>query len=179
MRQAWYLGKVSEKKNREWTTSEKMAVFTLRIRNYSATEIASRYRASISQIYNVVRLVRKGLKNECYMCGNPLTEKELLTNKKHFIKACEKCKSKALKYKKEIRKEAEKAHLCVYCRIKPAIIGHKSCPDCISLTHRRRYVKGLCGQCGKKPIGKNKLALCEPCAKEIRIKASIYRKGHP
>lgn len=176
MRQAWYLEEVSKKKNREWTTSEKMSIFTMRLNNHSASEIASKYRASISQVYNVVRLVRKGLKNECYMCGEPLTKKELLANKKSFIKACTKCKRKASDYKKDIRKKAEDAHLCIYCTERPAIPGHKSCPNCISLTHRRRYAKGLCGQCGKKPIGKNKLALCEPCAKETRIKASIHRR---
>jgi transposase-like protein len=185
MREAWYLGKVPEKRNRLWTENEKMRVFTMKTQeDYSAAEIARKFKASVIQIYNVVRLVKKGLKNECYMCGNSLTEKEIHNNKNRFIKACDECKEKSENYKKNLRKQAIKRGLCIYCVIqkghtfigRKALSGHKSCRRCISATHRRRYALGLCGHCGKNPIGKGKIALCNECAEASKTKTAIYRQ---
>jgi hypothetical protein len=176
IREAWYLGKVPEKQNRSWTEGEKMKVYTMMTSAHPAADIARKFKASTIQIYNVVRLVRKGLKDECYMCGEPLTEKEITGNKNRLVKACNKCKRKSVLYKKLLRKKAIKHGLCVYCLSRKAMPGHVSCRSCVSATHRRRYIKGLCGQCGERPIGKNKIALCDECAEKSKAKTTIYRQ---
>jgi len=175
IREAWYLGKVPQKKNRSWTEDEKIKIYTLATHHHPAIEIAGKFGASITQIHNVVRLVRKGLRGQCYICGRSLTEKELIKGKGHLIVACARCKKRATDYKKILRKKAFKYGFCVYCMTRKVVPGHKSCRHCVSATHRRRYIKGLCGLCGIRPIGEKKVALCEVCARLSKAKVAHYR----
>lgn len=175
VREAWYLGKVPQKKNRSWTEDEKIKVYTMASHNYPAIEIARTFKASITQIHNVVRLVKKGLRGQCYICGESLTKEELIKGKGHIVIACARCKKEAAGHKKLLRKKAIRRGFCVYCLTRKARSGHKSCEHCVSATHRRRYIKGLCGLCGNRPIGKNKIALCDMCAKLSKTKVANYR----
>jgi hypothetical protein len=176
VREAWYLGKVPQKKNRSWTEDEKLKVFTMAEKHHPAIEIAKKFKASVTQIHNVVRLVRKGLKRQCYICGSELTDEEFRNGSGHLIIACVRCKKEAAGHKKLLRKRASKHGLCVYCQTRKALPGHKSCRHCVSATHRRRYVEGLCGLCGTRPIGENKIALCDVCAALSKTRTANYRQ---
>jgi len=176
LRKPWYLKKVRPKVNKTWTDSEKLNVF-LSSQDRPSSEVADLFGITLHQVYNTNRLVKKGLKKRCYICGGPLNKAELGASQ-GLIKACTKCKKASTTYKRGLRKRALKKGLCGYCQEKPVISGQTACVSCVSATHRRRYNQGLCGTCGKRPISKNHIALCEVCAHEFKMKARLKRITH-
>jgi hypothetical protein len=94
------------------------------------------------------------------------------------ISLCKKCTKKESVYKKEHRENALERNMCGYCFSRPVIKGYCACRKCLSGTHRRRNKAGLCGNCGKHPIGKNKVALCDVCAPIMAEKTRQYRARH-
>jgi transposase-like protein len=162
-KEAWYLENVKEKENRSWPDDDKLSVFYM-CKNHPAAEVAQKFNATRIQIYNITRLARKALKQQCYHCGTPLTEEEATAPKTGLIKACNKCKAAFVEYKKERRDRALKIHMCGVCGTRPVLRGHKACKSCISSTYRRRIKEGLCGICGERPI-KGDGSLCEHCLK--------------
>lgn len=163
-----YLKNVKNKENREWSDREKLKIYTLRKKGVTAQEVARKFKTTVIHIYNITRLTKKGLKNECYICGHKLTEKE--KRQRGLIKVCFKCKKSSYKYKHKRRIRALKHGLCGVCGINPVIPGYKSCKECISATYRRRIQKGLCGHCGKKPINKKSGCLCTQCLIKNKLK---------
>lgn len=163
MRPEWYLEEVKTKQNHIWTDEDKLRIFNLR-EKYSAKDVAEMFGATVIQVYNITRLVRKGIHDECFMCGDPLTPQEKLGN--GLIKACFKCKAKSLNYKQNRRKKALNKKLCGYCEKRPVLKGFKACKQCISATYRRRNKNGLCGKCGKRPVRKDNASLCVVCNAE-------------
>lgn len=159
-KETWYLRDVKEKENRSWSDSDKFRIFNM-CQNQPVSEVAQEYDATKIQIYNITRLARKGLKQQCYHCGNPLTPEEAVAPKTGFVKACTKCKKAFIKYKKERRDRALKVHKCGVCGVRPVLKGHKACKSCISSTYRRRIKEGLCGICGDPIFGEG--ALCPKC----------------
>jgi len=170
----WYLNDVKPKRNIVWTQKLRKEIYTLR-KELPAREVAKKLNLTVIQIYNATRMYKRGLKSECFCCGNPLTKKEKAASRKR-IKACFKCKKKAKEYKDSLRKKAKQKGICVYCLDRPARKGHNSCRRCVSATHRRRYLQGLCGQCGKKPINYPDESVCPSCAKKNRERAAEIRK---
>ena len=170
-----YLSQVRKKKNRDWSEKEKVQIFTLRKSGMPAKDVARKFKCNITNVYNITRLMRSGLKDKCYRCGTPLTLEE--KTQKGFFKPCKICKKGFKEYKRALREEAIKNGLCGYCHTEPVIPGYKSCVKCISATHRRRYKKGLCGQCGERPPHRKDASLCTVCLaiNEARIKDK--RKG--
>ena len=98
MRKPWYLSKVKPKVNKEWSDAEKLNVF-LSCHGRNSSEVANMFGVSLYQVYNIRRLVNKGLNHLCYICGESLTEKEKDASQ-GLVKACFKCKKSSSKYKK-------------------------------------------------------------------------------
>jgi bacterioferritin-associated ferredoxin len=92
---------------------------------------------------------------------------------KGVIKACAKCKKAMHEYKSRLRDRALEAGKCEYCRVRKALPGHTGCGRCISATHRRRNLVGLC-ICGKEPVRFKGASLGENCLK--RQKAYMRKK---
>jgi transposase-like protein len=160
LKPAWYLKDVKEKENRDWPYEDKLSIYYL-CKNHPVAEVAHKFNATKTQIHNITRLTRKSLKQQCYHCGDPLTEEEAIAHKGSLIKACNKCKVAFFQYKKERRDRALKQHMCGICRAQPVLKGHTACKNCISSTYRRRIRDGLCGKCGKEAIKEG--ALCKRC----------------
>jgi len=175
MRPSWYLSKVKEKENKDWTTPEMVRVYTLRVNDQvPVKEVAEMLKVTDCQVHNVTRIMRKAVRGFCYKCGNKLTEKELISKKPdRIIHLCFKCREKVLEYKRNRREKFIEYGLCGYCGKRKKLPGKDSCQLCISATHRRRERAGLCGYCGKNPIrpGHPNGALCSICA----IKMSLNR----
>ena len=172
VRKKWYLDSVKEKENQTWTDQDKLAVHQL-CQIYTAEKVANLFNTTIVKVYNLNRLAKKGIANQCYHCGNPLTEKEI-AEKKALIGTCDTCKEASLNYKRSRRKAALKQGLCGYCETRPVVPGHTGCKQCLSATHRRRNKEGLCGYCGKNPVKHANGALCEECI----TKSTIYSEQH-
>lgn len=169
-----YLSKVRPKQNHSWKLGEMLNIYTLRKEERkSAREIALRRSISVYQVYNVIRLVKKGLARKCYKCGKKLSNAEQESN--NFLKLCDSCKEEVLAYKRKRRQKALKRGLCGYCEKSPVISGFKACVKCISSTQRRRNQEGLCGYCGKEPISTK--SLCKSCAEMIKDKVRTRRHG--
>lgn len=165
-----YLKKVRKMRNKKWTDEQKLKIFTLRRRGMSAQEVAKKFKTTVQHIYNITRLTKKALKDECYICGHKLNNDE--KKQKSLVKACDTCKESSLKYKSKRRNKALKKGLCGVCGKNPIIPGKKSCEKCISMTYRRRVSQGLCGHCGKHKISKYSECLCRSClnTNNIRIR---------
>jgi transposase-like protein len=157
----WYLSDVKEKENRDWPDEDKLAIYYL-CQNHPSAEVAQKFDATRIQIYNITRLARKALKQQCHHCGTPLTEEEATAPRTGLVKTCKKCQIGFFNYKKERRDKALKRHMCGVCGTKPVLKHHTACKSCISSTYRRRIKDGLCGVCGKNPI-KEGSALCNQC----------------
>jgi transposase-like protein len=204
-RKSWYLGDVKEKENRSWTTSEKIRVYALRQYN-PVEDIAKMFDTNTNQVYNIARMVKKGLEGRCYRCGRPnepkLVERSSIEKRAYEIfltgsqdaktnwdqaekelqleagySLCSQCKETLVKYKRKLRRHALKKGLCGYCHKRKVVEGRKACIRCLSATHRRREKIGLCGACGKNPIANKGGALCEGCLEQDRIRTTNYRKG--
>jgi len=169
----WYLGEVNAKKNFVWTQKKRKDVVVLR-QHFPAREVANILDLTVIQVYNATRMYKKGLKGECFCCGEKLTKEEKLASKKK-IKTCFSCKEKAKIYKEGLRKKAKKQGLCVYCMKRKARKDYNACTKCISATHRRRYAQGLCGQCGKNPIDYPKESVCSTCGEVNRQRSADLR----
>ncbi len=170
-----YLTKVRDKKNRNWSNKEKAKIYTLRINGVPSKDIAKKLKCNITQVYNITRLMRRGVEQKCFCCGEDLTAEEML--QKSFAKPCKNCKKKFRMYKKARRKKAAKKGICCYCQKEKAIPGYRSCEKCVSATHRRRAKKGLCGQCGKRPPHKKEATLCDVCLKSNEARMRQKREG--
>jgi len=170
-----YFSKVRKKQNRDWSRKEKIQIYTLRDSGMPAKDVARKFKCNVTNVYNITRLMRRGLKQKCFRCSTPLTAEELA--QKGFFKACKKCKKEFKEYKKGLRDEALKKGLCGYCHTDPIIPGYNSCVRCISATHRRRNKKGLCGQCGDRPPHREGASLCSVCLaiNEARITDKRHR----
>jgi len=160
--------RIRNKKNRTWSDTDKLKIYTLRKEGLTAQEVARKFKTTIIHVYNITRLTKKALKEECYICGHKLTKKERA--QKGLIKICSKCRAFTSRYKSKRRKEALKRGLCGTCGINPVIPGYTSCEKCISSTYRRRIRKGLCGQCGKNPISEKSKCFCLMCLTKKRTK---------
>jgi len=205
-RKSWYFGEVKEKENRSWTTSEKVRIYTLR--QYNPVEnIAEMFNTNINQVYNITRMVKRGLEGRCYHCGNlteprPVEHDEIQkrayeihvktgsqdatanwnqAEKELQLEAgyglCGRCTKKLVKYKRNLRKHALERGLCGYCHKRKVVEGKKACIKCLSATHRRREKIGLCGACGRNPIANKEGALCKECLEQDKIRTTNYRKG--
>ena len=177
-RPEWYLDikQIKEIENHNWTSTEMRQVYTLR-KTYklSAKKIADRFGIRVTQVYNTTRLVKRSYNKECFMCGHKLSEEDIGKNKGKFIKACTKCKSESLTYKKERREEFLSKGLCGCCETEKVIPGQTSCKKCISATYRRRYLKNLCGRCGKHPITSESTTLCFFCTEKNKKRSKKNR----
>lgn len=176
-RPKWYLNQVKPLQNYPWTDREKLAIFALRDEeNLPVRRVAKIFGVTKIQIYNITRLIRRSKNSECFCCGNPLTIKEKRKQKNKLIRSCDSCKKKKRIYKKKRRIKFLKKGICPYCEKRKCAPKRKGCIQCISATHRRRYIKGICGQCGKRPIAKESVALCTICLGINKKRASIRRK---
>lgn len=171
-RPEWYLNNVKPLQNRKWTPKDRTYLVNLR-KKLPAAEVARRMGITLVQVYNESRLAKRKAHNQCFMCGEKLKKKDI---GKGYLNLCPECKEKKKKYRKKRRVLAVKKKICIYCEKRKAIPGKHSCRKCISATHRRRYINGLCGACGKHPIRKPGAAFCEICARNNRTKIRIHRK---
>lgn len=177
MRPKWYLDDVKSLQNHPWTDREKLAIFSLRDEeNMPAQRVAKVFGVTKIQVYNVTRLIRRSKNKECYMCGKPLSKKEITKQKGFLVKACDTCKTEKSDYKRNKRENALKKGLCPYCAKRKLAPGKKGCTKCLSATHRRRYNIGLCGRCGKRPIAENSRAHCKICLRLNAKQAKFNRK---
>lgn len=176
-RPKWYLSDVKPLQNHPWTDREKLAVFALRDEeDLPARRVAKVFGVTKIQIYNITRLVRRSKNKECFICGNPLSVKERRKQKGRLIKSCDTCKENKKIYKQKRRKGFLKLGICPYCERRKVIKGKKGCKLCLSATHRRRYNRGLCGQCGERPITEKSDALCNLCLGVNRKRSAAQRK---
>ena len=175
-RPKWYLKRIKERTQRSWTEEEKLKIYTLRQKKVPPSVIARRFRATITQIYNITRMMNKAVNDKCFVCGKKFPIEEVKSPRKKAIRACESCKKKSIKYKRLRREKLNKKGLCGYCGRKKVVPGFKSCKDCISLTYRRRYIVNLCGRCGKHPIHKSSKTQCFTCKVKSRRASEANRQ---
>lgn len=162
-RPEWYTN-ITMKKNRSWTASEKKKVYHMRVmKNKGVDDIVVAFNGTVTktQVYNVIRMMKKAAKNRCFKCGD-LLKNGYQTNKPQL---CHKCSSKTQEYKNQLRQNAIKEGLCAVCHKKKAIPGYKTCKYCLSATYRRRIANGICGSCGKRPISGKSISQCATCLK--------------
>lgn len=174
MRPSWYLSEIKEKENKDWTITEMVKVYTMRVEEDIPVErVASKLKVSKCQIHNITRMMRKAVHGHCYKCNTTLTEEEMISKKPNrIIHLCFKCRKKLKKYKKKLRESFLKKGLCGYCGIRKKLKNRGSCKLCLSATNRRRERVGLCALCGKNPIRNDHPngALCIICAEKMREK---------
>lgn len=200
-RQSWYMdvNVIKQKRLFRWTVEERALLYDLRIvKGKSITEIQKFFRKknkipvylgpddpsdkfSRTRLHNQIRMVRSAFAGLCHKCREPLTEDDLkrLNSKDRedpSMGLCSKCNSELSEYKKDRRGKALELGLCPICLKDKVIKGHTMCKGCLSASHRRRYVLGLCGKCGEKPLSKNSIALCDDCLEENRKHAKEYRQ---
>ena len=135
---------------------------------------------SRTRLHNQIRIVRGTFHGLCYKCRSPLTKKDFnRINKKEkedpSLGLCTHCTKEAAEYKKNRRDLALKIGICPVCVDKKVVKSRTMCKSCLSASHRHRYVKGLCGRCGEKPLAKNSLSLCKGCLEKNRVSSKEYR----
>jgi hypothetical protein len=185
-RKQWYLDKkeIRPKTQYKWTMEERMILYELRIeREMTIPEIQRYFRKlyklpiptdiddkkdkySRTRIHNQIRIVKGVIKGLCYKCRKPLTTQDMRYLKKNndqFLKLCKKCRKEISKYKRERRNELLKLNICPICGQREILKGKTACKICLSSSHRLRYIEGLCGRCGKRPIAEKSISLCEVC----------------
>jgi hypothetical protein len=200
-RQPWYMDVkvIKQKRLFRWTVEERALLYDLRIvKGKSITEIQKLFRKknnitsylgpddpsdkfSRTRLHNQIRMVRSAFAGLCHKCREPLTEDDLkrLNAKDRedpSMGLCSKCSSEVSEYKKDRRAKALELGLCPICLSAKVIKGHTMCKGCLSASHRRRYIQGLCGKCGEKPLSKNSIALCDDCLEENRKNSREYRQ---
>ena len=153
-----------------WTKPEMNRVYFLRMQGYSVKKIIKVMKLNVrkTQIYNIVRILKKNHQNKCFQCGHVLSSQELFEQKMKHFKKCFECKEKSNNYKKEMREGRLEGSLCGSCGKRPVAVKNGKaktfCVFCLSYIHRQRILKGLCGTCGKNRINKMRsIALCNVC----------------
>ena len=180
-RPVWYTQNqfIRRKKNHSWTEKEIKQVFTLRSKKVPVEKIILDLKLDVRkvQVYNILRMLKKSLRNKCFQCGTDLTMEVILNQHSKLFKKCPECQNKDFLSKNFKRQENLKQGKCVCCGINPPLENKKSCVYCLSQTHRHRIVEGFCGACGKFKIDPSSKALCTHCLEANRIKVKNYRKG--
>lgn len=180
-RPQWYAQSrfIRKRRNHLWTSQELKKIFDLRIQRVPIDLIISKLHLDVkrTQVYNVLRMMKKNRQGNCFQCGEGLTREELIAQDGHNFKTCTKCQSKNLNYKQSIRKAHRQKGLCTCCGKNPPLRGRKTCMHCLSYTHRSRIAKGLCGSCGKHPLSGSSSALCDNCLEVNRLNTASYRKS--
>ena len=180
LRPIWYAKSqfIRKKRNHSWSEDELKKIFSLRVQRVPVDLIIQKLRLDVkrTQIYNVLRMMKKSRKGRCIQCNQLLTVAELAEQEKNKFKVCAKCREENHGYKKRKRDENSEKGLCACCGTRPPLKGKKTCLLCLSYTHRRRIANGLCGACGKRPLSKNSIALCNVCLGVNNINTSIHRK---
>jgi len=162
-RPKWYTTSPT-RKNRSWTEREKKKIYTMRVlKNSGISDIIISFNGTVSktQVYNIVRMMKKAAKNRCFKCGGILPSNSY----SNVPKLCSVCSSKTKEYKEKLRNDALKKGLCAVCHKKKVIPGYKTCKSCLSATYRRRIANGVCGTCGKRPIARKSISQCSYCLK--------------
>jgi hypothetical protein len=154
---------VKSKENHSWSEKEREQIYILKDR-CSAAELAKLYGTTVNQIHNLCQQMKKKYLNKCFRCGHKMTPEERKVCK-GVIKACAKCKKAMHDYKSRLRNEALKAGKCEYCRTRKVLPRHTGCSLCLSATHRRRNLVGLC-ICGKEPVRFLGASLGKKCLKK-------------
>ena len=177
-RPSWYFSNVKEKENKDWTTTEMVKVYTMRVEDkIPVKEVAETLKVSDCQVHNITRIMRKAVRGHCYKCGKGLSSLEMVSKKPdRIIHLCFICRDIVKKYKHELRQKFLDKEKCQYCGKRKKLPDKKSCQLCLSATHRRRERMGLCGNCGKNPIRQDhpEGALCIQCATNMSLeRASI------
>lgn len=185
-RKKWYLNKkeIRQKTQYKWTLEERLILYQLRVEQKKCIPEIQRYfrklyklpiptgiddnkdKYSRTRIHNQIRIVKGVIKGLCYKCRKPLTMQEIRyikRNNDQFLKLCNKCRKEISEYKKERRNELLKLKICPICGKREILEGKTTCKICLSSSHRLRYLVGLCGRCGKRPIADNSISLCEVC----------------
>ena len=177
-RPQWYAKPqfIRKKRNHSWTGRELRKVYNMRVQRISVDLIIEKLHLEVkrTQVYNVVRMMKKNFQGRCFQCGADLTEKELKASKSKTFKTCSECKKKNLNYKKKIRNMFSRRGLCTCCGKYPSLKGRKTCMHCLSYTHRNRIAIGLCGACGREPLSRRSNALGENCL----VQSPAHRKEH-
>jgi predicted RNA-binding Zn-ribbon protein involved in translation (DUF1610 family) len=180
-RPIWYLdpAKLRRKQHYSWAHKDIKSVYALRNSGSSVKEIVDRIDPNLRkvQIYNILRITKKNLFNRCFQCGHELTDTEKAIDKSKW-KRCPKCRKKHSDYKKHYRLKMLKRGLCGTGCGRPVIPGKTYCVTCNAWTQRQRYIKGLCGTCGKNPIDfQRSIALCTKCLDQNRHYSLKYRRA--
>lgn len=200
-RKPWYTDKevIPSKKKFKWTLDERAILYKLRVENnMSITAIQKFFREknnipiflgeedtsdkySRTRLHNQIRIIRGSFRGLCYRCRKLLTKQDrarINKNKKEdpSFGLCLSCSEEVSKYKKIRRKDVLKIGLCSICVSNKVVKGHTMCQSCLSSSHRRRYIAGICGRCGDKPLAKNSISLCEDCLETNRILSARYRQ---
>jgi len=134
------------------------------------------YLLSKYRLYNQIRLAKRmpGALSEFGKCRDCNHLLELEEVERYYrdsgLYLCTPCKEKQKRYKSKRRKEAIDKGICPVCYKRKLFMGYKTCKSCLSATHRRRILKGLCGACGKHKLSKKSAALCDSCLKKNRKK---------
>ena len=167
---------VAPRKNKVWSDQERLIIYNMKIKSrLSSGEISNIMGVTQVQVNNALEAYRKKVFGKCAKCGHTLEESDLagVDTTKQLGVLCKKCKKDVADYKEARRLTALKAGLCSYCLTNPVVPGHTGCQACISATHRRRNLAGLCGACGKRPFRKDSkkgtVALCDECTEQMRL----------
>jgi formylmethanofuran dehydrogenase subunit E len=189
-RPQWYAQAqfIRKRRNHLWTGQEFKKVYDLRIQKVPVDIIIDKLHLEVkrTQVYNILRMMKKNRKRKCSQCGEDLTKKELRSQRGNNFKICTKCQEKNTAYKQASRIANYGKGLCTCCGKTPPLKDRKTCMHCLSYTHRNRIVHGLCGSCGKNPLSRFSTALCDGCLKVNRINArrkrltqrkGLYAKG--
>lgn len=171
-----YTRGVAPRKNKAWSDQERLIIYNMRVKSrLSSGEIAGIMGVTQIQVNNALEAYRKKVFGKCAKCGHVLDEADFVgATEKQLGVLCKKCKKEVADYKETRRRQALDAGLCGYCMTNPVVSGHSACQACISATHRRRNLAGLCGACGKRPFRKESrrgtaVALCDECTEQMRL----------
>jgi hypothetical protein len=175
----WYVHPrfIRKKTRHTWTNSERKEIYTLRIKGLSIDAIIQKLKLkNLSRIpvYNVIRDETNLRKGKC-SCGAILTAKEKSKQEKNVSIKCNTCLKKNSIFKKNLRREYLRKHLCGICGKRKTMPGYTTCRLCLSPDYRRSYAQGLCGRCHTKPISKHSKSFCDSCLEINRKKTRKYR----
>jgi len=172
--QNWYRGEVAPKQQHSWTLADRQKIYTMRVKqNLPINDILDLLGVGITRIklFNQIRISRAVFARKCFRCRKPVHSRRPLGS----LLACKQCKQKLSEYKKEMRRKYLKRGICGVCWERKVVPGFTACRKCISIAHRRRYIKGICGKCGKHSIYKSSVALCLNCLKSNKKYSQLYR----
>jgi hypothetical protein len=168
----WYTDPkyIKKRRNYSWTTKQKEKIYSLRLSGMSIPNIIKRLNINVkpTQVYNILRIMKKWKLKVCWQCGSKLSYKE---KKNRHSALCFNCQKKNTLLNKKLRDIRKRKGLCIYCTDPKAVSvkGKMSCKSCLSITARRRNLLGLCARCNR-PISKKSLTLCYTHLKKNRLK---------